>query len=95
MSSFDVEDAGITMIGGKPYRFGFHRALWLQMNEAGRSRTFRRENVLSSAQEIYHYTSLAGLQGIIMESGFWASDNRFMNDAEEMRHGVRLIDEGP
>jgi hypothetical protein len=81
---------GVTMIGGRPYRLGFHHAFWVQAPDAERLRAARRENVLSSTGDVYHYTSLPGLQGIISTSGFWASDNRFMNDAEEMRHGARL-----
>ncbi len=40
---------------------------------------------------LYHYTTLAGFEGIITSKGFWASDTRFMNDAEEMLHGVELV----
>lgn len=50
----------------------------------------RREQYLSWSQEMHHYTSLAGFKGIIEENGFWASDNRFMNDAEESWNGIKL-----
>ena len=37
-----------------------------------------------------HYTNLAGLIGIIESGGFWLSDIRFLNDAEEFHHGKKL-----
>lgn len=42
---------------------------------------------------LYHYTTLAGLQGIIKDKCFWASDVRYMNDASELSYATALIDE--
>lgn len=50
----------------------------------------KRENILSNSDTVFHYTSLEGFAGIINSSGFWASDNRFMNDSEEIKHGIDL-----
>ncbi|WEK03899.1 MAG: hypothetical protein P0Y65_17150 [Candidatus Devosia phytovorans] len=50
----------------------------------------RRENVFGHGTDLYHYTSLSGLKGIVEENGFWASDNRFLNDTEENLEGLRL-----
>jgi len=37
-----------------------------------------------------HYTNLAGLIGIVESGGFWLSDIRYLNDAEEYEHGRKL-----
>lgn len=39
---------------------------------------------------LYHYTSSAGLIGIITEHKLWFSDATFMNDGSESTYGVRL-----
>ncbi|WP_139212712.1 hypothetical protein [Pseudomonas jessenii] len=82
-------------VEGKPYRTGFLNAFW-GGSDTSDPRVLlraRRENVLSSSQSLHHYTSLSGLKGIIEENGFWASDNRFMNDAEESWNGIKLARE--
>jgi hypothetical protein len=43
--------------------------------------------------KLYHYTRLGGLQGILKDKEFWASDVRFMNDASELSYATELIDE--
>lgn len=85
----------VKIIGGKPYRTGFLNAFWsgFGVGETRMRLRAKRENVLSNIHNLHHYTSLAGLKGIIEENGFWASDNRFMNDAEESWNGIRLADE--
>lgn len=40
--------------------------------------------------EIFHYTDLVGLIGILSNKGFWISDVRFLNDSEEIINGVNL-----
>lgn len=84
-----------TIIGGAPYRAGFIKAAWdgIDRNNPETLLRAKRENVLSGWRELYHYTSIAGLKGIVEENGFWASDNRFMNDAEESWNGIRLARE--
>lgn len=90
------EEFGVVQIGRKPYRLGFLKAQYSAFTsptEAERKamlRRGRRESVLDAGRPLYHYTSLSGLQGIISSRGFWASDSRFLNDAEEMRHGAEL-----
>ncbi|WP_144948329.1 DUF2971 domain-containing protein [Pseudomonas oryzihabitans] len=80
------------IINGKPYRLGYINALWMDIEKADNRMILRarRESVLSRGQSLHHYTSLAGLKGIIEENGFWASDNRFMNDSEEIWNGTKL-----
>lgn len=40
--------------------------------------------------EIFHYTDLNGLQGILESKGFWLSEAKFLNDAEELYNGAKL-----
>lgn len=82
------------MINNKPYRTGFVNAFFSCLNDENyRTSQLRakRENILDMSRDLYHYTSLAGFKGIIDENGFWASDNRFMNDAEENWNGINLV----
>lgn len=81
----------VRIISGKPYRTGFVNASWGSLKPgADALRRARRQNVFTFARELYHYTSIDGLKGIIEENGLWASDNRFMNDAEENWNGIAL-----
>lgn len=41
---------------------------------------------------IYHYTDLNGLKGILSSNAFWATNFYFMNDAHELQHGVKCIE---
>lgn len=43
-------------------------------------------------KNLYHYTTLSGLKGILSEGNFWASDVRFMNDSSELTYAIELID---
>lgn len=90
-----VDEAKLIAVGGRPYRSGFLNAVWgdLNPNDPKVNLRAKRENILLNPRELFHYTSLAGLMGIITENGFWASDNRFMNDAEENLNGIRLAGE--
>src|SRR5882724_7911854 len=42
---------------------------------------------------LYHYTSIAGVNGIVREKFVWSSSAHFMNDALEHAYGVQLIQE--
>lgn len=43
---------------------------------------------------LFHYTSLNGLKGIIESNSIWATEARYLNDAEEMSHlAERVVDE--
>lgn len=46
--------------------------------------------IAAGKKEIYHYTNLGGLLGIIESGGFWLSDCRFLNDSQEYENGVLL-----
>ncbi|WP_267212284.1 DUF2971 domain-containing protein [Chelatococcus asaccharovorans] len=91
---------GSVLIGNKKYRTGFLYADWHegqgedeQLSDSRNRLMVRREKVLFFGGRIYHYTTISGFKGIIDTNGFWASDNRFMNDAEELYHGFELIKE--
>lgn len=36
---------------------------------------------------LYHYTTPAGFQGILVSRGIWATDTRFLNDRDEFKTG--------
>lgn len=40
---------------------------------------------------IYHYTSIAGLHGIINSRSVWASDCRFLNDQKELIQAIKMF----
>ena len=42
-----------------------------------------------SVSSLAHYTNLAGLQGILESGNLWASNVAFLNDREELLHGVK------
>jgi hypothetical protein len=83
-------------LNGKPYRIGFLLpSLFQGINNGSRREILRanRESSISFTGELYHYTSLSGFQGIVDTKGFWASDNRYLNDAQEVSHGRDLAAE--
>lgn len=41
---------------------------------------------------LWHYTSFAGMQGIVVNKVIWASEYRFLNDQEEYLHAKNLAD---
>ena len=46
---------------------------------------------LSQAPEdLWHYTDAYGLQGILQGEKLWATNVRFLNDSQEVWHGVNL-----
>jgi hypothetical protein len=47
---------------------------------------------LGSPRELYHYTSLDGLVGIVTARAIWATDARYLNDASELTYAAELIE---
>ncbi len=97
-NTYPKQSDGSVLIGNKKYRTGFLLADSDEsQGEGEKARKHRntlrlkRENALFFGGTIYHYTTIGGLKGIIDTNGFWASDNRFMNDTEEVHHGFELI----
>jgi hypothetical protein len=41
--------------------------------------------------ELFHYTDLAGLQGILQNHDLWLTNSRYSNDSEEMTHGCKVV----
>jgi hypothetical protein len=52
------------------------------------------KTVAEAYDELWHYTSAAGLQGIVSSGSVWASSATFLNDAAEISHffDARLFD---
>lgn len=46
------------------------------------------ENVLPAS--VYHYTSLSSVVQILQGRKLWASDARYLNDAQEVQFGISL-----
>jgi hypothetical protein len=49
--------------------------------------------ILSPGKELYHYTSLPGLLGIIESRSLWLTHTLYLNDEEEMAHGDHVAAE--
>jgi len=47
----------------------------------------------AQGQSLYHYTDLAGLQGIVQNHDLWLTHSRYSNDDEEITHGYRIVKE--
>lgn len=45
----------------------------------------------SRVSRLYHYTDLAGLNGILSTNDLWLTHLRFSNDDEEMTHGQNIV----
>jgi Protein of unknown function (DUF2971) len=48
---------------------------------------------ISKTSTLYHYTTAAGLLGILCSSTLWATDVRFLNDAQEAIYAHELIED--
>lgn len=42
---------------------------------------------------LYHYTTIEGLKGIVESKCLWATNYRYLNDTEEIRHGLKITKE--
>jgi hypothetical protein len=42
--------------------------------------------------KLYHYTDLNGLKGIVENNLLWATSLQFLNDSEELNHGIECIE---
>lgn len=47
-----------------------------------------RKAPLNKSKFIYHYTSASGLRGIVESNCIWATDIAYLNDKEEVDHGI-------
>jgi hypothetical protein len=48
------------------------------------------ELILSPGKDLFHYTDLPGLLGILQNGDLWLTHSRYSNDDEEMAHGQRI-----
>jgi hypothetical protein len=44
-----------------------------------------------SVPRLYHYTDLAGLNGVVSKNDLWLTHVRFCNDDEELTHGQKIV----
>ncbi|MCA0144367.1 DUF2971 domain-containing protein [Blastococcus sp. LR1] len=49
------------------------------------------EDTLRPPETLFHYTSSAGLRGILETGHIWATDLDFLNDERELRYGLDLL----
>lgn len=42
---------------------------------------------------LYHYTTQAGLLGIVRGKEIWASHTQYLNDSREFRHAIEIVEE--
>ncbi|MFG1784017.1 DUF2971 domain-containing protein [Rhodococcus oryzae] len=49
------------------------------------------DDYLTPPPLLFHYTSDAGLQGIIESGTVWATDIAYLNDSRELKHGFDLL----
>src|SRR5215813_10915885 len=47
----------------------------------------------SAPEMLYHYTTQAGLLGIMRTKEIWASHTQYLNDLREFRHAMQLVRE--
>jgi hypothetical protein len=50
----------------------------------------KKEEANKIGNTLYHYTTVAGLKGIIESESIWFTDFRHMNDPSEIEHGIEL-----
>lgn len=68
-------------------KYGFIRA---QSNTSKRYLKKFAKTLYFIDDEIFHYTDINGLKGILESRGFWLSEAQFLNDAEEIYNGVNI-----
>src|ERR1700722_13933656 len=49
------------------------------------------ELILSPGKDLFHYTDLSGLLGMLQQGDLWLTHSRYSNDEEEMAHGQRVV----
>ncbi|TGD90565.1 DUF2971 domain-containing protein [Mycolicibacterium sp. CH28] len=50
-------------------------------------------NPIDRKQCLYHYTSAAGLKGILESGSLWATDTAFLNDRKEIRYAGEVLEQ--
>jgi hypothetical protein len=56
----------------------------------GPGTTIRKAEPDATPETLTHYTDLAGLKGIVENKEFWLSHAAFLNDPEELSHGMKM-----
>jgi hypothetical protein len=60
------------------------------VNEFLSHMNFKHEYLTSLGPDLYHYTDLAGLKGIVKDHDLWLTHSQYCNDEEEMTHGYAV-----
>lgn len=67
---------------------------WFQADRiVGREAVLRGMRVRPQNTLIYHYTTLQGLKGILESQEMWFTDYGYLNDSDELEHGLQLFEE--
>jgi len=53
----------------------------------------RAEVLPDPPNQLFHYTNVDGLLGIVQTNSLWATNIRFLNDSSELKYGVELFEE--
>lgn len=92
-----ASDSPISEHVSNPPRAGFLRAFWYALpRNDGRGPFIRWRECLMSMQSVrnlYHYTTMEGLKGIVEENGIWATSVGFLNDTQEWQYGRDIASE--
>jgi hypothetical protein len=48
--------------------------------------------ILGYGDGLYHYTNSDGLLGIMKNQKLWATDSTYLNDSQEIKHGLELVE---
>jgi len=67
-----------------PNWFSLRQTVWNEYRRLGLAKT-------DHASMLYHYTTLQGFVGIVESQTIWLSDFSFLNDRQELSHGIELI----
>lgn len=54
---------------------------------------FSETQALKQSRTVYHYTSSAGIAGILQAGDLWLTNSSYLNDPSEILHGIKLINE--
>ena len=56
------------------------------------SQILHDESDINDYGDVYHYTNSDGLLGIMKSQKLWATDSTFLNDSQEIKHGLEIAE---
>lgn len=66
------------------------RQLW---EKATRMSFHNEEELKNYTGNLYHYTTLSGLLGIIQSQKLWGTESSYLNDGSEIKYGLKLLED--